>query len=194
MEPSIFSVFTQKLITTVITVGSMFYSSIDGVLAEFSPIDVSSNGSQLVVSTKLVNCFTMELDRILASGPSIYVHIRVELFEANQDKPIISKPFYNAISYSHLDQIYEVYQSHLEAFTSSLPKDRAKDLLVSFNLVPITTISELTPEKNYVIKISAWMDKIKLEGKENTLDLMYYWNQVMPVRTSNRFTLESLEQ
>ena len=194
MEPSLFSGLFKQVVTMVITVGSMFYSTIDGVHVRFSDVQVHSDGKQLLISTQLENCFTEDFDQIFSSGKRIYFHLKVELYEENIPEPFFSEEYFNAISYSHLDNIYEVYRSHEESFTTDLPLNRAKSLLAGFPDVPLLALHYLDNNKIYRIKVSSWLDRIKLEGMDAPLNLMFYWSSIRPEFFSNPFTLDELHQ
>jgi len=192
MEPSLLSGIFKQIVTGVITVGSMFYSTIDGVHANFGGVDVHSDGKQVLVTTYLENCFTDDFDRLFSSGKRIYFHYRIDIIDAADNSIVQSKELFNAISYSHLDNIYEVYRSHQETLTSNLQIRRAKFLLASLPDVPVLSLEYLDGEKIYLVKISAWLDRIKLEGMEEPLNLMFYWNSIRPEIISRPFTLDAL--
>ncbi|NQV36906.1 MAG: DUF4390 domain-containing protein [Candidatus Marinimicrobia bacterium] len=194
MEPSLLSGLFKQVVTTVITVGSMFYSTIDGVNATFSDVEVHTDGKQLFISTQLESCFTDDFDRILNSGKRIYFHYKVELYDQNKSIPIFSEEYFNAISFSHLDNIYEVYQSHEESFTSDLTLPRAKTLLASLQNVSLLSLDYLNSGTIYTVKVSSWLDKIKLEGMEEPINLMFYWSSLRPETQSNPFTRDQLNQ
>ncbi len=170
----------------------MFYSTIDGVHANFGGVDVHSDGKQVLVTTYLENCFTDDFDRLFSSGKRIYFHYRIDIIDAADNSIVQSKELFNAISYSHLDNIYEVYRSHQETLTSNLQIRRAKFLLASLPDVPVLSLEYLDGEKIYLVKISAWLDRIKLEGMEEPLNLMFYWNSIRPEIISRPFTLDAL--
>ncbi len=194
MEPSLFSGLFKQVITSVITVGSMFYSTIDGVHASFDNIKIYSEGSRLYVSTRLRNCYTDDFEKFFASGKRIYFHYRIEVFRASDDISVYSEDFFNAISYSHLDNIYEVYQSHTETFTTDLDLQGAKTLLAGLQNVSLVSLENLDRSEPYTIKITSWLDRIKFEGMEEPLNLMYYWNSIPPVGRSKPFSLLDLNQ
>ncbi|MFQ6604930.1 MAG: DUF4390 domain-containing protein [Fidelibacterota bacterium] len=194
MEPSLLTSLYKQIITTVITVGSLFYSTINGVRATLDPIQLETDGNQVLVSTQLVNCYSDDFDEILSSGKRIYFHLNVKLYETGVRQPVWEDEFFNAISYSHLDRIYEVYHSHTKEFLSNLTFDQAKRQLASFSAIPIISMGELDPEKEYYLKITARLDKIYLEGMDEPINLMFYWSGIPPEITSQPFTIDMLNE
>ncbi len=190
MEPSLFSVLTKKIITTIISVGSLFYSTIPGVNAHLSDIQLSAQGEQLLLSCRLENCFSEELDQIFRSGKEIKIHFKAELVDAQTNKPLRDTTFYHSIHYSVLDEVFDVYYSESDRLYSNLYLDEAKKLLTEITAFRMIAADQITPEETYLIHLEAWMDKMKFQGMEEPLNLMFYWNSIHPSRRSTTFTLE----
>jgi hypothetical protein len=187
MEPSFFSLLSRKIVATIISIGSLFYSTIPGVNATFEEINLSLEGNRLMVSTKLSNCYSEALDQIFRSGMEIKVHFRVEVIPINSVRPISETTFYHSIHYSLLDDVFDVYRSESQETYQNLNLKTAKDYLAEIEEFPALFMNQLDPEEEYYLRLTAWMDKIQLQGMEEPLNLMFYWNSIKPTGLSRTF-------
>ncbi|MFQ6612797.1 MAG: DUF4390 domain-containing protein [Fidelibacterota bacterium] len=194
MEPSIFSVLSRKIVTAVISIGSLFYSTIPGTNASFTDLLLSIKGQQLVLSTHLENCFSDELDQVFRSGKEIKIYFRVELVQAGNNKSVKDTTFYHSISYSVLDDVFDVYLTETETRYPNLNLEQAKEFLVEIEGYRAITVDQLKKDRTYYLRLEAKMDKIKLQGMEEPLNLMFYWNSLKPVVQSTPFTQELFTQ
>ncbi len=188
MEPNIFTVITKKIITTVIAIGSMFYSTISGVNAAFTDIDIDAQGEQIVLSTTLTNCFSEDLDMIFESGKEITIYYKIEVIQQSNSQAIHTDTLTHTIHYSLVDNNFSVHISEMQQTLYNLPKDRAKSQLAELNDVPVLSLHSLLPRQEYYIQATAWMGKVTIEGTQENLNLMYYWNSIKPEVRSTSFT------
>ena len=194
MEPNFFSLLSKKIATAVIAIGSMFYSTISGVSAEFEDLQIGTRGDQLVLSTGLLNCFSEDLDRLWSSGREIRIYFLVELMETGSDEPESEITFYHSVKYSLIDRIYEVFYSNSGDRFSSISLDRAKEKMAEIREVSVAAASQLTSEARYFLRMTAYMEKIQLPGMEEKLNLMFYWSSIKPTVKSEPFTREIFRQ
>jgi len=187
MEPGIFTGLFQKTIKMVIAVGSLFYSSIDGIKADFSSLDIGVSQNVVIVSTQLINCYSDDLDQIFKSGERVTIHYKLELYSDQDVKAIFRNTFSHSIRYSLLDKTYDVFKSEFETVQIGLDIVEAKYELSLLNSIPTIGVAELNGDSNYYFQISAWMDDIQLRGMEKRLNLMYYWSSIRPVNKSSNF-------
>jgi hypothetical protein len=190
MEPSLFSVLSKKIITTIISVGSLFYSTIPGVNARLTDVQLAARGEQLLISCRLENCFSEELDQIFRSGKEIKIHFKAELVDAQTNKILQDTTFYHSIHYSVLDDVFDVYFSESDRLYANLYLDEAKELLIEINAFKSVAADQIRPGHIYLIHLEAWMDKLKFQGMEEPLNLMFYWNSIRPSSRSATFTLD----
>ncbi|NHZ84636.1 MAG: hypothetical protein GWP19_02005, partial [Planctomycetia bacterium] len=61
METGFLAAFSKKVISTIIAVGSMFYSTIAGVTPAMNTLELQYKSDYVVVSTTIENCYTEEL-------------------------------------------------------------------------------------------------------------------------------------
>ncbi|MFC1581307.1 DUF4390 domain-containing protein [Candidatus Neomarinimicrobiota bacterium] len=194
MEQNFFAIISKKVITTVIAIGSMFYSTIDGVNASFTEIDYYSRGQQLYFTTSLINCFTEDLELIFTSGEEIQIYFLYEIVQNENQEIIHSDTLYHSIRYSPVDQLYSIYYSEHQNRFRFESIEKAKSNLVALNEVLITPINKLQNENAYYLKLSAWMGTVKIAGMEERLTLMYYWNSIKPEKKSTIFVKSELQK
>ena len=194
MQESIFTLVSKKIVATVIAIGSMFYSTISGVVAEFDDIHLRARGDQLVLSTRLLNCFSEDLDRIFSSGREIRIHYLVQVFGAPGEEPYHEMTFYHAVKYSLVDRIYEVFRSADGERFEGLTLEEAREMLSQIDEVTVVLASQLSFGVEYSVKVQAHMGKTQIPGSEDELNLMFYWNSLKPTATSDPFTKDTFRQ
>ncbi|MFQ6678434.1 MAG: DUF4390 domain-containing protein [Fidelibacterota bacterium] len=187
MEPGIFTSLFQKTINTVVAVGSLFYSTIDGVRADFTHLDVDVYQNTVIVSTQLINCYSDGLDQIFKSGERVIFHYKLELLSDDNHQPIYRKNFNHSIRYSLLEKTYDIYKSEIETIQLGLDLDEAKSELSLIYNVPTIDVTELNSNTNYYFRITAWMESIRIQGMDKTLNLMFYWSGIRPEKISPKF-------
>lgn len=187
MEPGIFTNLFQNTINTVIAIGSFFYSTIDGVRADFSHMDVDVSNNIIIVSTQLTNCYSDGLDQIFRSGEQVTIHYKLELYSDQNNQPIYQNDFSHSIRYSLLEKNYNIYKSEIETVLIGLDLIRAKIEMSQIITIPTIEVAQLESNFDYHFRITAWLDDIQLQGMDKPLNLMYYWSSIRPVNESSKF-------
>ena len=194
MEPSLFSLLVKRITSTIIAIGSLFYSTINGVNAEFDNVNLSASGGHLFISARLTSCFSEELDRIFQSGQEIKIHYLIQVFESGVKTPIYETAFYNSITYSLVDQIYGVYSSEKSLRMEAVNIQRAKEFLSNIENKVVLSEDQIRDGKKYFIKLSSFMGEIQLPGMEGKLNLMFYWNSLRPTHKTDLFDKDMIIQ
>ncbi len=180
MKTGIFAAFSKKVISTIIAVGSMFYSTIDGVTPAMNTPELQYKNDYVLVSTTIENCYTEELDQIFYSGNLIPMYFSVELYQEGVKSPDSTYIFYHTLQYSPIGNDFSIYYSEHNETISSLNLDQAKILFPRITNYKVISANNIYDNINYYLKITAWLDKIHLEGMEEELNLLYYWNSIKP--------------
>lgn len=189
-----FESLSSKVITGIIALGSMFYSSISGVNPEFDSCDIFIQGNQLILSASLDNCFSEDLDKIFQSGQEIRIHFLIQVFRDRQDQPKNTFRVYHSIRHSLLDRYYEVYSSETEEIYQFETLTQAKERLRFITNYSVLTQEEVPDDGQHFIKVSAFMNKIHLPDINEEINLMYYWNSLRPEIDSRKFTAAIFRQ
>ena len=87
METGFLAAFSKKVISTIIAVGSMFYSTIDGVTPSMVTPEIRFKNDNLFISTTIDNCYTEELNQIFYSGNIIPISFSVKLYREDEKDP-----------------------------------------------------------------------------------------------------------
>lgn len=180
METGFFALFSKKVISAIIAVGSMFYSTIDGVTPSMNPPELRYKNDYVFVSTTIQNCFTEELDQIFFTGHTIPINFSVELYRGNSKGPDTTFSFYHTLKYSPIGNDFTVYYSERNETITSLNIDQAKVLFPRIVNYQVLSSNLIRANSQYYFKITAWLNKIQLEGMDEELNLLYYWNSIKP--------------
>ena len=188
METGIFTAFSKKVISSIIALGSMFYSTIDGVTPNMNIPDVTYKNDHVLVSTMITDCFTDELDQIFHSGNAIPIYFLIELYKDGANKPDSVNTFFKTIQYSPIGDDFAVYNSILDESNKSLNFEQAKVSLTQVRNYRVCSSDDIVDNEEYNVKITAWLDKIQLDGMEEELNLINYWNSIKPESISPIFS------
>lgn len=180
METGLFATFSKKVISSIIAIGSMFYSTIDGVTPNMEIVDSFFKNDYLIVNTVITNCYTEELDQILASGNKIPINFEVGLYREKGKMPDSTFSFFHVLQFSPIDNNYSVFLSEKNEYVYSLNQQQAKTLFTSVVNQPIFSSKDIDAGQNYYVEITTWLDKIHLKGMEEELNLIFYWNSIKP--------------
>jgi len=188
METGIFAALSKKVISTIIAFGSMFYSTINGVTPNMLIPDLQYKNDNIFVSNTIENCYPEEFNQILYSGNLIPMYFSVELYQENEKVPDSTFTFIHTLQYSPIGNDFTIYYSERDATISSLNLDQAKILFPRITNYRVISAKNIDDQAIYHLKITAWLDKINLEGMEEELNLLYYWNSIKPNNRSVPFT------
>lgn len=188
MDTGIFAAFSKKVISAIIAVGSMFYSTINGVTPNMLAPDIQYKNDDIFVSTTIENCYAEEFNQILYSGNLIPMYFSVELYRENEKMPDSTYTFNHTLQYSHIGNDFTIYYSERDATISSLNLNQAKMLFPQITSYRVTSASYINDNSTYYLNITAWLDKINLEGMEEEFNLLFYWNSIKPNSKSASFT------
>jgi hypothetical protein len=180
MDTGFFAAFSKKVISTIIAVGSMFYSTIDGVTPNMTLTEITFEGDNCIVSVVITNCYTEQLDQILSSGNEIPLHFNVELFQEGEKNPDSTYSFFHLLKFSPIDDNFKIYISEKNEAVHGLTLQQSKSLFSSIKSLRLLSSKDLQAGTNYYFKITAWLDKIQMQGMKEELNLIYYWNSIKP--------------
>jgi len=168
-----FQSLADKFITGVISLSMLLLSSYEGNKAKFSNIEPDFLQNSLVIRTQLYEAFENDFEDIIKSGTEIDVFFSLSLWEKRQ--VIHEVQFRHSVSYQPMKQVYQI-----------LLEERDKRYLLTSYEQMINEISKIEylydgeiPNK-FQIKITAYLDKIKLNNNPNEYDLMMLWNFKKP--------------
>ena len=188
MDTGIFAAFSKKVISTIIAVGSMFYSTIDGVTPIMNTPEVHYKNEYIFISTTIENCYTEDLNQIFYSGNMIPIYFSVDLYRAGKKDPDSTFTFYHALQYSPIGDDFTIFFSERNETVPSLNLEQAKELLPRIVNYPTTSSGKIDNNKNCYISVTAWLDKIQFEGMGEELNLLYYWNSIKPNNKTVQFS------
>lgn len=177
----------EKIISSLITLGSLLFPAIPGTDANFSEIMLSQNEQGITCSANLTNWYNEELNKIFCLGEKIRIRFTAETFEKDADSPIYRKQFYHQIMFDLVDEYFEIYYSASNEKFITYDIAVAADYLARLDEVLLVEFSALEPDKKYYIKLTAEMDPLYLDAVEKNIDLMIYWNNKKASFTSGFF-------
>lgn len=186
--------FTDKIISGIIAIGSLFYSTIPGVNAEFLPIVFSPRGGALLVNTQLDQCFSPELDEIILTGHPIRFHYTLQVLESGTNKVVKENNFYHEIQYFLLDRVFTIQTSENQEIHNTESLAKAKEYVTELNTIYTVSSEDIRFDREYYVKIIASLDKIFIPNLDKEIDLMYYWNKKKPEISSALFNRSLIAQ
>ncbi len=183
-----FNALYQKIIISVLSLGTALFTNIAGVRPEFANGLIEQAGTRLVCSAELTNCWTPEFDQILRSGQIIIIHYRVELFAEGALLPQENKSFNHELRYNVLDETFTVRKIETGEVITSRNLDDAKAVLTHIKRFEFTESKNLKPATMYYLRVSAGLNHITLPGMPDEINLMNYWKNARPLYLSEPFS------
>lgn len=182
-----FETLAQKVASTAIALGSLFFSSITGTNATFDNPQINVNASKITITTQLKNCYTEEMDRLFQSGQPVRFYFRVSIKQNRNDKVLIVKDFYHQIKFSLVDNYYQIYLSETDETINAVTLEEAHREMASIARYEVIDANYLERDRQYYIHLTAYMKDIRLPGMQENINLMSYWKGVEPTLKSNAF-------
>ncbi|MBC8214659.1 MAG: DUF4390 domain-containing protein [Candidatus Marinimicrobia bacterium] len=187
MEGGIFTELARTITGSIIAIGSMFFSYINGVEPYFESPSFSVEHNQMLVSVNLQNWFTDELDDIFSSGKPIRMHFTANIIEQNSGKTIQSTDFFHTVKYHILDDYFEVSRSEIGEKTQIHTIQEMHRIMSKIERAPIFDDDLAKTDVLYQLKMSVQLPKIKIGGREKQFDLMPFWKNKKPYFFSQQF-------
>ncbi|MBW1764542.1 MAG: DUF4390 domain-containing protein [Deltaproteobacteria bacterium] len=134
--------------------------------AILSDITVSNTEEDLIVSFKVDDCFTTEMNRAIESGIDTTFTFFIKLYEEQGflwDKQVADLEISHSIKYDNLKKHYELRLSgNGDKAVIVKDFDKAKKLMADVVALKVTSISNLQKGMSYQLWMMAELDKIRL--------------------------------
>lgn len=187
-----FEFLSQTFNASLIAVTQLFLSSVVTTNPWFENLDLQYSGvkHEITCSTKLADSFTETLDDVLLSGQNITLHFRFELYSSGEATPLQVKEIVNGFRYDEDSESYYLFNSETTELERFFTIGAAKDTYISVSNLIIVDTEPLSGEEEYFIKVTAFLDPIKLEDMSESVNLMLRWASVKPTIVSDKFRVE----
>ncbi len=188
-----FDLITQTFNASVIAVTQLFLSSVVTTNPWFEGLDLQYLGAkhEIVCNTRLASSFTETLDDVLLSGENITLHFRFDLYQAGEGSAVQSKEIINGFRYDVEDEVYYLLNSESKKLEKFFTIEAAKDSYISVSNLVVVNTQELSSDHEYFIKVSAYLDPIKLDDMSESVNLMLRWASVKPTIVSDKFRVQA---
>lgn len=172
---------TQLLLSTVMTSNPWF---------ETLEIQLLSAKNEIMCSTRLDSAFTQTLDDVLLSGQSITLHFVFELQSEGSEDPISRKEIVNGFRYDEVEEIFYVVNSEDRNLNKFFELSAAKAAYISVERLIVAQTSGLDKNQDYTLRVTAFLDPIKMKETSESVNLMLRWASVKPTIISEKFRLK----
>ena len=172
---------TQLLLATVLTSNPWF---------ENVKLDISSTQDELLCSAQLVDNFSASLDNVLLSGETITLHFKYEILASENNTVIHKGEVIHGFRYRVLDDRYYIMRSEKGDLEELFTFDEAKQRYISIQNLGIAPIPIPGGSDSYVLRLTAFLDPVKMSGMTETVNLMLMWVSVKPTYVSEPFSMQ----
>ncbi len=188
-----FEFLTQTFNASLIAVTQLFLSSVVTTNPWFEGLDLQYSGvkHEIVCNTKLADSFTETLDDVLLSGENITLHFRFELFVPGEAAPLQMKEVVNGFRFDKETESYYLLNSETRELERFFTIEAAKDTYISVSNLVIVNTEALSGEQEYFVKVTAFLDPIKLDDMSESVNLMLRWASVKPTIVSDKFRVQA---
>ena len=165
----------KKVLSGIITLTSLMFSSYDGNIAEFSKLLYSYQGNRIVLSSELTHSFDNDFEDFFYSGTKIIIWFNLKYTRIG-DIPV-EKTFKHTVVYDVLSSQFEYFleETDLNGITDSWDEL----IKVISNVDYSIELSELE-KGNYIVELSAEIEPIFYEEVKEEIDLMLLWGHRSP--------------
>lgn len=183
----------QTFNASLIAVTQLFLSSVVTSNPWFEDLELQYSGikHEIVCNTKLANSFTETLDDVLLSGENITLHFRFELFASGEAAPVQAKEIVNGFRFDAESESYYLVNSENREVERYFTIEEAKEQYISVSNLVIVNTETLSGEQEYFVKVTAFLDPIKLENMSESVNLMLRWASVKPTIISDNFKVQA---
>lgn len=168
-----FEALAGKVVSGVISLSMMLFSSYEGNQPYFSQMAVSLVENRIFIKTELVNAFDNDFEDIFRSGKQIDIFFNITL---KTDSNIISEDdFKHTVIYDPLSDSFTLI---IEELDEIIIIDSYRQLLK--NIAKIEYTCNIDSAENVIIEIESYLSKIKFDSFGKKYDLMILWNLKKP--------------
>lgn len=186
-----FELISQTFNASIIAVTQLFLSAVITSNPWFEVLDVQYLGlkHEVVCTTKLDTSFTETLDEVLLSGKNITLHFRFEFFAAGDAKPLNQVEVVNGFRYDMENESYYLFSSQTRELERYFTLEAAKDAYITAQNVSTIQTTDLPPDGDYFVRVTAYLDPIQMDDMGKSVNLMLRWASVKPTIVSEKFKL-----
>lgn len=184
-----FGSISQSITTLVVAVGALLQTNLTPV---FDNVNIEYSNEELTVSTKLINCFNDDIDKILLSGQDVRIDYQIQVLSETK-KVVAQTNLFHQLKYDLIDENFVIFISEEEKYSVLSTINSAKEYLT--NIRPIIVMREAVQlEKEFFfIVINARIKPIFLDSIGKKFDLLNYWNNKPATYHSNKLKLRELK-
>lgn len=188
-----FELIAQTFNASVIAVTQLFLSTIISSNPWFEMLDLQYSGlkHEIVCETKLADTYTETLDDVLLSGENITLHFKFELFIAGDATPLQTKEVVNGFRFDKDAEVYYLVNSESRDVEKYFTIEAAKDAYITVDKLVIASTAGFSGDNEYFVKVTAFLDPIKLDNMSESVNLMLRWASVKPTIISDKFRIEA---
>ena len=183
----------QTFNASLIAVTQLFLSSVVTTNPWFDGLELQYTGikHQIICNTKLANSFTETLDDVLLSGENITLHFKFDLYASGDAEPMQSKEVVNGLLYDIESESYYLFNSESGELERFFTIEAAKDAYITVTNLVIVDTANLSDEIDYFVRVTAYLDPIKLDDMGESVNLMLRWASVKPTIVSEKFQIQA---
>jgi len=168
-----FQALSSKVISGVVSLGMLLFSSYEGNIAEFGELNISYGKNRVIFKTELRNAFENDFEEVFKSGHTFEINFEIKLKSGS--RILHEGTFIHSVKYDPMEQYYHVY----------LQDSERNILIADFNRLK-EVISEIEYEYNgdiptrMKIYFTAYLNKMRLSNDYKEYDMMMLWKFKKP--------------
>ncbi len=168
-----FEALAGKVVSGIIALSIMLFSSYEGNQPYFSQLAVFFVGNRIFVKTELIDAFNNDFEDIFRSGKQIDVSFKITL--KNDSETISEEEFKHTVTYNPLSDIFTLL---LEESGETIMIDSYRQLLKKISKIEYDL--KINSSKNIIVEIESYLSKTKFSSFGKKYDLMILWKLKKP--------------
>lgn len=188
-----FEFLNQTFNASVLAITQLFLSTVVTTNPWFEQLDIQYYGvkKEIVCSTQLSDSFTETLDNVLLSGKSITLHFRFDLMSTESPNPVQSTEVVNGLRYDSEKETFFLVNSINPKVERYFTIEDARANYVSVENLVVAATDDLTGDVEYFLRVTAFLDPVKMDDMGESVNLMLRWASVKPSIISDKFRIEA---
>ncbi len=139
---------------------------VSGKEVYLADIALAEDGESLLVSFRVGECFTEEMNRAIESGINTTFTYFIGLYEKRNmwwDRKLTDRKLHRSIKYDNLKKIYELrFAGQSDKTVTVRDFEEAKALMANVKRFKVTALANLKEGSRYQLRLMAELDKIRL--------------------------------
>jgi len=168
-----FQAFTNKVVTGIISLSMVLFSSYKGNPAKFENLMLDNSINGIAIEASLSDAFENDFEDVFKSGSSVRVFFELKILEDKNE--LYSSNFSHMVLFDTQTKLFTLELEEQDLTLTELPYKRMLEQLAHISC----DVDEILPS-TIMIVLTSYLPKMRLESVDQEYDMMILWNMKRP--------------